>query len=326
MTSQRYLVTGAAGFIGSHLCRRLLRDGYWVTGVDCFTDYYPRWYKEKNVADLVDNARFQLIEQDINDIDCRELLERNEIVFHVAAQAGVRASWGSSFKAYIRHNIETTQRLLEAAKSVPLKKFLYASSSSVYGSCPDLPMSEISHLFPYSPYGVTKLAAEHLCSLYFRNFGVPTASFRFFTVYGPGQRPDMAFHKFLKAAIEDRPLTIFGDGSQTRDFTYIDDIIDGLVSAISLSQPGEIYNLGGGHRKKLFDIFSILEKVCEQKLRLQSQDRQKGDAAHTYADIRKAQEHLGFSPETSLETGLRHEWNWLRELYAADENKSTHKA
>ena len=326
MTEQRYLVTGAAGFIGSNLCRRLLRDGNSVTGMDCFTDYYPRWMKDKNLDDLIGRERFQLLEQDINETDCRRLLERHDIVYHLAAQAGVRASWGSSFMAYTRYNIEATQRLLEAAKNSPLKKFLYASSSSVYGSCPDLPMSEQSQLYPYSPYGVSKLAAEHLCSLYFRNYGVPTSSFRFFTVYGPGQRPDMAFHKFLKSVLEERPLTVFGDGSQTRDFTYIDDIVEGLISAVSRSMPGEIYNLGGGNRKKLFDVFPILEKVCKKEFRLQSQAQQKGDVTDTCADIRKAREHLGFSPKTSLEEGLELEWKWIRKLYASDENKSTYKA
>ncbi len=326
MTEQRYLVTGAAGFIGSNLCRRLLRDGNSVTGLDSFTDYYPRWVKDKNLDDLKGRERFQLLEQDINETDCRRLLERHDIVFHLAAQAGVRGSWGSSFTAYTRYNIEATQRLLEAAKSAPLKKFLYASSSSVYGSCPDLPMSEQSRLYPYSPYGVSKLAAEHLCSLYFRNYGVPTSSFRFFTVYGPGQRPDMAFHKFLKSVLEERPLTVFGDGSQTRDFTYIDDIVEGLISAVSRSRPGEIYNLGGGNRKKLFDVFPILEKICKKELRLQSQPRQKGDVTDTYADIRKSREHLGFAPQTSLQEGLELEWKWVRKLYASDENKSTYKA
>lgn len=325
MTERRCLVTGAAGFIGSNLCRRLLREGHSVTGLDCFSDYYPRWMKEKNLDGLIGREGFQLLEQDINDTDCPRLFERNDIVFHLAAQAGVRASWGSSFSAYTRYNIEATQRLLEAAKGASIEKFLYASSSSVYGSCPDLPMSEHSRLYPYSPYGVSKLAAEHLCSLYFRNYGVPTSSFRFFTVYGPGQRPDMAFHKFLKSVLEERPLTVFGDGSQTRDFTYIDDVVEGLISAVSRAQPGEIYNLGGGNRKKLFDVFPILEKVCQKEFRIQSESRQKGDVADTYADIRKAAEHLGFSPLTSLEAGLEREWNWIRELYASDENKSTYK-
>lgn len=187
-------------------------------------------------------------------------------------------------------------------------------------------MSENSRLYPYSPYGVTKLSAEHLCSLYFRNFGVPTASFRFFTVYGPGQRPDMAFHKFLKAVSDGKPVSVYGDGSQTRDFTYIGDIIEGLVSAVTRSHPGEIYNLGGGHRKKLSEIFPVLESVCQREVRIQTLDRQKGDVTHTYADIRKARDHLGFSPETALETGLEQEWKWMRALYAPEEYKFTHKA
>jgi UDP-glucose 4-epimerase len=316
----RCLVTGAAGFIGSHLCRRLLEDGCEVRAIDCFTDYYAREIKEDNLRPLQSHDRFHFIAQDINELDLRPLLKSADVVYHLAAQAGVRASWGEQFSIYTHHNIEATQKLLEASKGIPLEKFVYASSSSVYGTCPELPMRESSPLRPYSPYGVSKLAAEHLCGLYFQNYGVPAVSLRFFTVYGPGQRPDMAFHKFLKAIAEDTTLPLYGDGTQTRDFTYIDDIIDGIVSAGQCGLPGEVYNLGGGNRKELNVVFPLLEKITGRKLTLQRKAPQKGDAPHTYASIEKAQADLGFSPRYSLEEGLKKEWRWIQALYPQDQS------
>jgi nucleoside-diphosphate-sugar epimerase len=227
----------------------------------------------------------------------------------------VRSSWGENFSVYTQNNIQSTQRLLEAVKGTPLRLFLYASSSSVYGLTPTLPMVETSPLRPLSPYGVTKLAAEQLCFLYFKNYGVPTVSLRFFTVYGPGQRPDMAFHKFFRAIAEDRPLEIFGDGEQTRDFTFIDDIVEACFSASREGKPGEVYNIGGGHREKLKDLFPLLETICQKKIKTKPAERQKGDVLHTFADIQKAQRDLGYSPRTDLEQGLREEWRWIKTLY-----------
>lgn len=311
------LVTGAAGFIGSHLSRRLLRDGHDVTGVDCFTDYYPRWMKERNLKPLLSEAGFAFLERDILEIDLRELLGGVEAVFHLAAQAGVRSSWGESFSVYVQNNIAATQRLLEAAKTARLGRFVYASSSSVYGLTPSLPMTETSPLHPLSPYGVTKLAAEQLGFLYFKNYRVPTISLRFFTVYGPGQRPDMAFHKFFKAAVESRPLTIYGDGRQTRDFTFVADIVEACVAALRLGREGEVYNIGGGHRETLNDLLLVLESICGRRLPVERADRQKGDVPDTFADIAKAAKELGYSPRTSLREGLTQEWNDIRELYPA---------
>jgi nucleoside-diphosphate-sugar epimerase len=311
------LVTGAAGFIGSHLCRRLVREGAQVIGVDCFADFYPRWIKERNLEPLAGNPRFEFLSRDILELDLDEILTRVDTVCHLAAQAGVRSSWGESFSVYIQNNIQSTQRLLEAAKGKPLGLFLYASSSSVYGLTPSLPMSETSRLLPLSPYGVTKLAAEQLCFLYFKNYGVPTVSLRFFTVYGPGQRPDMAFHRFFRAICEDRPLEIFGDGEQTRDFTYVDDIIEACFAASREGKPGEVYNIGGGHRERLNDLIPRIEEVCGRRIKTERAERQKGDVLHTFADIRKARRDLGYSPRTDLSTGLREEWEWVRSLYGS---------
>jgi UDP-glucose 4-epimerase len=308
-------VTGAAGFIGSHLCRRLLTEDYRVLGVDSFSDFYPRWIKEKNIESLTKEKKFEFIEKDLNDLDLKNTLNNIEYIFHLAAQAGVRASWGENFSVYSQNNIEVTQKLLEASRDSRIKKFIYASSSSVYGFCPELPMVETSPLHPFSPYGVTKLAAEHLCLLYSKNYGVPALSLRFFTVYGPGQRPDMAFHVFLKSIAGDKEISIFGDGGQTRDFTYIDDIVEATHASMEKGKVGEIYNIGGGSRTKLEDTLPILEEICGKKIKVKNQDIQKGDVPHTFASIEKAGKDLDYSPQTRLLDGLKEEWTWIQKLY-----------
>jgi UDP-glucose 4-epimerase len=312
----KYLVTGTAGFIGSHLCRRLLKQGGSVIGIDSFSDFYPKWIKETNLRAFLKQKNFEFIPQDILQLDLKPLLKKTDVVFHLAAQPGVRTSWGTSFSVYTKNNIEATQKLLEAVKQVKIQKMIYASSSSVYGLCPDLPMSETSTLYPFSPYGVTKLAAEHLCFLYSKNYGIPVISLRFFTVYGPRQRPDMAFHKFLKAVLDNKEITVFGDGTQTRDFTYIDDIIQANVSSIQNGASGESYNIGGGTQRKLADLIPILEDICQKKIRIKYKKSQKGDVRHTLADIKKAKMDLNYEPGTSLEEGLREEWGWIRRIYA----------
>jgi nucleoside-diphosphate-sugar epimerase len=313
----KIIVTGAAGFIGSTLCRKLLAEGHTVTGIDMFTDYYPRWIKERNLAPLRRDPGFDLVEKDLDEMDLPRELDGTDAVFHLAAQAGVRASWGRSFDVYSKNNIQATQKLLEAAKGSPIKKFVYASSSSVYGLTPVLPMAETNPVQPLSPYGVSKLAAEQLCYLYYKNFGVPAVSLRFFTVYGPAQRPDMAFHRFFKALAEDREISIFGDGRQTRDFTFVDDIVKANLSALAAGKPGETYNIGGGHREKLADVLRLMEDISRTKARVRRIEVQKGDVPDTWADIRKAERDLDYAPKTALEEGLRREWLWIQQLYSS---------
>ncbi|HHX88104.1 MAG TPA: NAD-dependent epimerase/dehydratase family protein [Firmicutes bacterium] len=309
------LVTGVAGFIGSHLARRLLSEGCLVWGVDCFSDYYSRRIKERNIRSFIDHPHFTLLERDL--LDCPDqLLEGVDVVFHQAAQPGVRASWGKEFTIYTRHNILATQRLLEAARKYSLKRFVFASSSSVYGKAVSLPMEEESLPRPVSPYGVSKLAAEHLCSLYYRNFKVPTVSLRYFTVYGPGQRPDMAFHRFVRAAYQQEELTIFGIGEQTRDFTFIDDIVEANLAASRREEAvGNIYNIGGGSRISINGVISILNRLVGQSLKVKYLPVQAGDPPHTYADTSRARQDLGFSPQVTLEEGLKEQIQDLTALF-----------
>ena len=310
----RVVVTGAAGFIGSHLSERLLAEGHEVTGLDCFTDYYAREIKERNLQPLRRSPRFRLVEERLQDTNLALLLDGAEHVYHLAAQAGVRASWGREFSHYTEHNVLATQRLLEAALAAGRPRIVYASSSSVYGDAASLPLREDGPCQPLSPYGVTKLAAEHLCVLYHRNFGLPTASLRFFTVYGPRQRPDMAFNRFLKAARDGRPITVFGDGTQTRDFTYVDDIVSAVRQAALSGRPGSVYNVGGGERVALNQVLQLVETVTGQRLEIQRQEPQKGDMKDTFADTSAAQRDLGFRSTVGLGDGLEREWRWIRDL------------
>ena len=305
----RILVTGVAGFIGSTLAERLIRDGHEVTGIDAFTDYYPRAMKEANLTTLKTSPKFKLVEADLSEVDLAPFVDGTDTIFHQAAQAGVRASWGASFEVYTRWNILATQRLLEAVKGSKVRRFVYASSSSVYGDTTDLPMRETSRPMPFSPYGVTKLAAEHLVELYRHNFGVSTVSLRYFTVYGPRQRPDMAFHKFMRSLIEDKPLTVFGEGNQTRDFTFVDDIVEANVLSLADGVEG-VYNIGGGSRVTLKEALETLGRVSGKKLRLDNIEEQAGDAKHTSADTSRAREKLGYAPRVSLEEGLAREFAW----------------
>ena len=309
------IVTGAAGFIGSHLCEQLLARGYDVTGVDSFLDYYPRWIKESNILNAQQSSSFRLLEQNILDLNWSELLKDTDVVFHLAAQAGVRASWSKNFIVYTKNNIEATQLLLEESKQVNLKKFVYASTSSVYGDTADIPMREQSLLKPVSPYGVTKLAAEDLCYLYWRNFGIPCVSLRYFTVYGPRQRPDMGFYRFILAALEGRGITVFEDGNQTRDFTYIDDIVRGTILASERGKEGHVYNLGGGSRISVNEVLKMLGEIMNQKLDLRYAEKQKGDMRHTFASTENAQADFGYKPGISLKEGLTSEYTWLKALY-----------
>ena len=299
------LVTGAAGFIGSHLSRRLLEKGHRVYGVDCFTDYYDRQIKEENVADLVENENFTLQRRDIAEIDDSWFKDQVQWIFHQAAQAGVRSSWGKEFSHYSDHNVLATQRLLEWARRQPPERLVYASSSSVYGDVHKLPMMEGDLPRPLSPYGVTKLAAEHLVNLYGHNFALPVVSLRYFTVYGPRQRPDMAFHRFIHALLNDREQVIYGSGKQTRDFTFIDDIVSAnLAAAAAEIDNSLIFNIGGGSRASVNQVINTLNRLAGKKLRVQYEPVQAGDPPHTYADTTRARTELGFKPCTTLEKGL----------------------
>jgi UDP-glucose 4-epimerase len=232
-------------------------------------------------------------------------------VFHLAAQAGVRKSWGRDFEIYTVNNVEATQRLLEACTRVTLEKIVYASSSSVYGDDTAMPMREDMMLQPVSPYGVTKLAAEQLCYLYHVNFGLPTVSLRYFTVYGPRQRPDMGFHKFLRAAILGQPITVYGDGEQTRDFTYVHDAVTATVAAATRGVPSRVYNVGGGSRVTVNEVLEMVGRVSGCRPVITVDAAQKGDMRHTYADTSRARADLGFVPAVGLEAGLAAEYQWL---------------
>jgi nucleoside-diphosphate-sugar epimerase len=314
-TNPKSLVTGAAGFIGSHLCQRLLREGHEVIGLDCFTDYYPRWAKESNLEELQGHPRFRFIEGDLVEMDLDCLIEDRDYIFHQAAQAGVRRSWGQDFGAYVRNNIEATQRLLDAVKrkGQGLKKFVYASSSSVYGSEVKLPMREDTYLQPYSPYGVTKLAAEHLCHLYWENYGVPVVSLRYFTIYGPRQRPDMAFYRFIRSALRGEPLVVYGDGEQTRDFTYISDAVEANLLSLKEGVVGKVFNIGGGSQISINSVIRYLEDILGQRIEVQYQPALKGEMRHTYADCLRARTLLGYAPRVSIVDGLTWEAQWLKD-------------
>ena len=309
--SGQALVTGAAGFIGSHLCEALIGKGWQVTGLDCFTDYYPRAMKMANLDALRGRAGFHFIEGRIQDAPLPALLEGKTHVFHLAAQAGVRKSWGQDFRIYTEHNVEATQQLLEACVGRPLHRFVYASSSSLYGDHVQIPMQETAVPQPVSPYGVTKLAGEQLCYLYFVNHAVPTTSLRYFTVYGPRQRPDMAFHRFLRAALDGTPITLYGDGRQTRDFTFVADAVAATIAAGERGVPGRAYNVGGGARVSMNDVLDIIGRIAGKPLDVRREPAQKGDMRDTYADTALARADLGFTPSVTLEQGIEAEYRWL---------------
>jgi UDP-glucose 4-epimerase len=311
------LVTGTAGFIGSHLSAALLARGADVVGIDCFTDYYARTIKEQNLEPLKAHRAFHFIAGALQTADLGAALDGVTHVFHLAAQAGVRKSWGQDFSTYSSHNIDATQRLLEAVSGRPIQRFVYASSSSVYGDNVALPMREDALPQPVSPYGVTKLAAEHLCHLYWVNAGVPAVSLRYFTVYGPRQRPDMGFHRFIRAALTGQPIARYGDGEQTRDFTYVDDAVAAAIAASDRGRPGAVYNIGGGSRVSLNHVLGVIGRVTGRPLDIRAEPAQKGDMRDTYADTTRAKDDLAFAPATSLEDGLAAESRWLLDVVNA---------
>lgn len=310
------LVTGVAGFVGSHVAEALVARGDGVRGVDSFLDYYPRSIKERNLAGLVRSQRFEFVEADLVTADLEKLAKGVDAVIHLAAQAGVRASWGQDFRIYVDANVLATQRLLEAAAGRKLR-FVYSSSSSIYGDAPDFPTVETTLPRPISPYGVSKLAGEHLCRLYTQSFGIPTISLRYFTVYGPRQRPDMAFHRFLRAQLRDEELVVFDDGAQTRDFTYVADAVAANLLALERGTPGAAYNIGGGSRVSVNDVLAMIGELTGRAPRVRRAEKQRGDVRDTHAATDAASRELGWAPRTGLREGLAAELEWLRGELAA---------
>ena len=317
----RCLVTGAAGFVGSTLSERLLADGHEVVGVDCFVPYYPRRLKDANLAVARSDARFRFVEADLADLfdpespgRSAEVLSGVDVVFHQAAQAGVRASWGADFSVYTHNNILATQMLLEACRSFPGVRVVYASSSSVYGETKKFPMEEGDLPSPVSPYGVSKLAAEHLMRLYHVNFGVHTVSLRYFTVYGPRQRPDMAFHRICASVLAGREYRMFGNGEQTRDFTFIDDIVQANIDASQRGRAGGVYNIGGGSRISMNDVIRKLEGIAGRKANIRYEGREHGDVTHTGASVEAARRDFGYAPRVSLDEGIARELEFVEKV------------
>jgi len=309
----RALVTGCAGFIGSHLTEALLAQGDQVRGVDAFTDYYDPTRKRANLALALADNGFELVEADLRSTDVVELMDGIDVVFHEAGQPGVRVSWGEGFPTYVGHNVLATQRLLEAVRVSPVGRFVYASSSSVYGNAARYPTCEEDLPRPHSPYGVTKLAGEHLCALYAENWGTPTVALRYFTVYGPRQRPDMAFSRFIDGAARGEPLPVFGDGNQVRDFTYVGDIVDATVAAADRDVPvGTVVNVAGGSSITVNDLLELFAKIVSMPIEIAREDAQAGDVRQTGGSIDRARAMLGWAPSTPLEVGLAAQIEWAR--------------
>jgi len=314
LNGSRVVVTGVAGFIGSHLAETLLELGCTVRGIDCFTDYYSPRIKRYNLRGLLERNGFSFSSNDLLEADLPSTVGECDFLFHLAAQAGVRASWGASFAEYCDRNIRLTQRLLEYLRGRSVKRVVFASSSSVYGGTTGLPFREDQELLPVSPYGVTKLAAENLCRVYWKNFGVPVSIVRYFTVYGPRQRPDMAFARFLRGVLKHREIVVYGDGRQTRDFTYVGDIVRGTIQCAERGRAGEIYNLGSGRPVSILSSLEVIGAVTGARLSLKFLELQKGDATDTLASIQKASEELGYEPGTVLETGIGEQMKWLKHI------------
>jgi nucleoside-diphosphate-sugar epimerase len=319
MTSSSALISGVAGSIGSHLAERCLDLGWRVLAVDAFTDYYPAPLKRSNVARAMGERDYELIAEDLLGLDLRSVLTEVDVVFHLAAQPGVRPSW-DQFQLYTRQNIDATQRLLDAARGCALKRLVFASSSSVYGDAERIPTDEVA-LRPVSPYGVTKVACEHLAQAYWRNFEVPVVGLRYFTVYGPRQRPDMAFSRLITATLNGEPFRVFGDGDQTRDFTFVTDAVAATIAAAQVGTRGAVYNIGGGSRYSMNSVMDSLGALIGAPVEREYISRQSGDARDTAAEISSARRALGYEPATDLTRGLAAQLEWQRTAAAQMETR-----
>jgi UDP-glucuronate 4-epimerase len=302
-TGRTYVVTGCAGFVGSHLVEALLQRGATVRGIDCFTDFYPRAVKETNLAGARLHRRFELVEADLAKASLVSLFDDADGVFHLAAQAGVRSSWGESFAVFLERNLLATQRVFEAAAAVG-KRVVYASSSSVYGAAEAYPTPETTLPHPISPYGTTKLACEHLARVYADAYGLDTVGLRYFTVYGPRQRPDMAFARVVDALATGSTFTLFGTGEQSRDFTYVSDAVDATLLAMNRAPAGSLYNVGGCHEATLHEAIGLCERLSGRALSVRGEPGAAGDMQRTAADVTRIRSELGWSPSISLEEGL----------------------
>lgn len=314
----RYVVTGAAGFVGSRVARSLLGRGDEVVGVDCLTPYYEQWRKQANLAVLAEHPGFTHHPVDLSVDDLAPVVDGVDVVLHLAGQPGVRASWGPDFEGYVRHNVTATQRLLEASTGAGIRRLVYSSSSSVYGNVGVFPTPETALPQPFSPYGVTKLAAEHLCGVYAANRGLAVVSLRLFTVYGPGQRPDMGFHRFIESAIEGTPIELYGDGGQRRDFTHVDDVVDAFLAAAGSTHEGHhVLNVAGGSQVRVTDVLDELGRILGRPVDVRRAPEVPGDVRDTGADCTAIGRVLGWSPSIDLEAGLRSQVEWHRARRAA---------
>lgn len=308
-------MTGAAGFVGSHLVDALLVRGDRVRGVDCFTDYYDPATKRQNLATALQHPGFALHTDDLRGAALEPLLDGVDVVHHLAGQPGVRLSWSDGFGAYESCNVSATQRLLEAARTADIDRIVYASSSSVYGDAAQFPVVETDATSPHSPYGVTKLAAEHLCTAYGRNHELPTLSLRYFSVYGPRQRPDMAHHRLIEAALDGDPFPLYGDGSQIRDFTFVGDVVAAHLRAVDPTlefEPGTVVNICAGGSTVMRDLIDAVGATVGRSVEVDKLDRQPGDVQRTGGSNELARELLGWEPTTSLDEGIRAQVDWHR--------------
>ncbi|HEX7078711.1 MAG TPA: NAD-dependent epimerase/dehydratase family protein [Candidatus Eisenbacteria bacterium] len=310
----RALVTGAAGFIGSTLCGALLRDGVETTGVDAFTENYAPSIKRSNLATLEREPGFRFVAADLRSAPIPPLLDGITHVVHLAALPGVRLSWGEAFRDYAEHNVIATQRLLDALRERPVARVVVASSSSIYGTPTRFPTPEDEPPRPLSPYGVTKVATESLLHAYRASYGVPAVGLRYFTVYGPRQRPDMGIHRFFEAAKRGAPVTVYGDGEQTRDFTFVDDVVAATRAAMDRVTEPLVYNVGGGHRVTLNELLETIGRISGRPLTRRREPKAPGDPRDTSADTALARRDLGYAPATDLAEGLRRQWEWQRRI------------